>query len=70
MDNISEKEKSKFRIKLLEFEKQGLESYGKYLEDQLEFASKSTIRESYKKYIENQIVLNTEKIQKIEGKLE
>ncbi|MFT4802181.1 MAG: hypothetical protein ACI93N_001958 [Flavobacteriaceae bacterium] len=70
MENVTEQEKSKLRIKLLEFEKHGLESYGKYLLDQLEYASKSKIRASYKRYIENQIISNNEKIKKIENKLQ
>ena len=69
MEDITEQEKSNLRIKLLEFEKKGLESYEKYLQDQLEHASKRENRASYKKYIENQIVMNKEKIQRIENKL-
>jgi hypothetical protein len=70
MENVTEQEKSKLRIKLLEFEKYGLTSYGKYLQEQLEYASKSKIRTSYKKYIDNQIIMNDEKIKKIENKLQ
>jgi len=70
MEDVTEQEKSKLRIKLLEFEKHGLTSYGKYLQEQLEYASKSKIRASYKKYIENQIIINNEKIQKIEKKIQ
>ena len=69
MEKVTPQEKSTFKIKLLEFEKYGLEKYGNYLQDQLEFASKSKIRASYKKYVENQIIMNNAKIQKIENKL-
>jgi len=69
MENVTEQEKSKLRIKLLEFEKHGLILYGEYLQEQLEYASKSKIRNSYKKYIENQIIMKDEKNRKIESKL-
>lgn len=69
MSEISEKEKKTLKNKLKEFEKQGLESYTKYLYGQLDFASKSDSRASYKKYIENQIKRTKEKIERIENKI-
>ena len=69
MEKVTKKEKNKLVRKLLKFEKKGLISYGKYLDDQLVYASKKTIRKSYKKYIKDQILLNIKKLEKIEKKL-
>lgn len=69
MSDISKEEKKKLSQKLREFRKQGLLSYGKYLEEQLEFASREKSRKKYKKYIEDQIVANQKKISKIDAKL-
>ena len=69
MEDITEKEKSTLALKLLSFQKSGLESYGKYLNDQLEYATKSDNRKAYKKYIESQISMNIEKIKNIEEKI-
>jgi len=62
-------QKKTLKNKLKEFEKQGLESYAKYLDEQLKKASKSDSKDSYKKYIENQIQRTAEKIERIESKL-
>lgn len=69
MENVTEKEKRTLGQKLLEFQKTGLLSYGKYLADQLEFASKSESRNAYKKYVEEQIAINNQKIKEIDDKL-
>jgi uncharacterized membrane protein YgaE (UPF0421/DUF939 family) len=69
MSKVTPTEKKKFSKKLLEFQKKGLQQYGKYLNDQLKFASKSDIRKHYKKYIEDQIEQNNKKIKTIAGKL-
>lgn len=69
MENVSETEKSNLKQKLLEFQKKGLESYGEYLAEQLEYATKSDARKAYKKYVEDQIELNMKRINEIEGKL-
>jgi hypothetical protein len=58
-----------FTQKLLEFQKNGLEQYGKYLDQQLKIASKMKSSQLYKKYIEQQIVLKDKNIKKIEDKL-
>ena len=69
MEKIAASEKKKLSQKLLEFQKTGLASYGKYLAKQYESAAKSTSKNAYKHYIENQIELNKEKIDKIDKKL-
>ncbi|MCB0409363.1 MAG: hypothetical protein KDD29_04040 [Flavobacteriales bacterium] len=70
MENITENEKRTLTQKLLEFQKTGLLSYGKYLTEQLEFASKSESRNAYKKYVEEQIIMNNQKIKEIDDKLQ
>jgi hypothetical protein len=62
-------DKKKFTRKLLEFQKKGLLQYGKYLTDQLKFASRTELRKHYKKYVEDQLALNERKIKKIDIKL-
>jgi hypothetical protein len=69
MENVTENEKRTLSQKLLVFQRTGLESYGKYLTEQLEYASASKTRASYKKYIENQLEMNHEKISDIDEKL-
>lgn len=44
-------------------------SYRKYLNDQLESASKSNIKKAYTKYIEDQLVMNAQKIADIDENL-
>jgi len=70
MENVSENEKRNLKQKLLMFQKTGLVSYGNYLTEQLEFATKSDSRSAYKKYIEDQIELNNTKIKEIDEKLD
>lgn len=65
MSEISENDKSKLREKLREFQKKGLELYGKYLDEQLDYASNSESRSAYKSYVEEQIKLNEEKIKEM-----
>ena len=50
MGKVSEKKRNKLSKKLLKFERKGLVSYGKYLENQMVYASKKNIRKQYKKY--------------------
>lgn len=69
MEDVSEEEKKNLAQKLLGFQKQGLIAYGNYLQDQLVFASKSSIRNQYKKYIEDQIAMNLGKIMNIDSRL-
>lgn len=69
MENVTDTEKSTLKQKLLEFQKKGLESYGKYLVEQLEYAAKSDSRKAYKQYVEDQIELNIKRISEIEEKL-
>lgn len=69
MENITENEKRTLAEKLLEFQKTGLISYGKYLNDQLEYALNSENRAAYKKYVLEQIKMNNKKITKIDEKL-
>ena len=69
MENVTEIEKRTLGQKLLEFERTGLLSYGNYLTEQLEFASKSESRNAYKKYVQDQIEANDKKIAKIDEKL-
>jgi hypothetical protein len=69
MENVSENEKRNLKQKFFEFQKWGLESYGKYLAEQLEYASKSDLRNAYKKYIEKEIEMNILKINEIDEKL-
>lgn len=69
MEKVTKKVKGKLSKKLLKFERKGLISYGKYLGNQLTYASKKDIRKSYKKYIKDQILLNNKKLKKIEKKL-
>ena len=69
MDQVTEKEKKSLMNKFHEFQKSGLEAYGKYLQEQLDYASKSDSRKAYKKYIEDQIAMNTSKIEELQSKL-
>lgn len=69
MENVTEKEKRTLGQKLLEFQRPGLISYGKYLTEQLDYASKSESRNAYKKYIQDQIKINDKKVADIDEKL-
>ncbi len=69
MTKVTSEQKKGLSKKLLEFQKKGLEQYGKYLDQQLKLYSKGDLKKHYKKYIEDQIVMNDAKIQKIEAKL-
>lgn len=69
MENITENEKRSLGQKLLEFQRIGLVSYGNFLNEQLDFASKSDSRNAYKKYVQNQIEMNAQKINDIDEKL-
>ena len=70
MDNVTDYEKRNLLHKMLEFQKIGLVSYGKYLNAQLELASKSTMSDAYKKYVEDQLQLNNQKINELDQKLD
>lgn len=69
MENVTENEKKTLMQKLLEFQKSGLLSYGKYLTRQYEYASKSDSKSAYKKYIKEQIEMNNRNIDDIDEKL-
>lgn len=68
MTNTTNHKKSLSK-KLLEIQKNGLQQYGKYLDQQLIYASKTEIRKAYKKAIEYQITLNNRRIKNLEDKL-
>jgi hypothetical protein len=55
--------------KLLQFQRDGLQQYGKYLDQQLKSSVGKKIKEPYKKYIEQQIESNGKKIRRINDKL-
>ena len=55
--------------KLLEFEKSGLQKYGKYLDKQLKLSIKKRSHAKYKKHIERQIIQKDKKIEAIDKKL-
>lgn len=61
--------KKVFTQKFLEFQKNGLEQYGKYLAQQLKLTDKMILNQPYKKYIEQQIALNDKKIATVNEKL-
>jgi len=65
MENVTENEKKNLSEKLKEFQKKGLEAYGKYLDDQLVYAAKPDTRKAYKKYVEDQIKMNTDKLNRM-----
>jgi hypothetical protein len=69
MENVTENEKKSLGQKLLGFQRTGLVSYGKYLTEQLDYASKSELRNAYKRYVEDQIKMNDTKIVEIDEKL-
>lgn len=69
MENVTEIEKRTLGQKLLEFQRTGLVSYGKYLTEQLHYASKSESRKAYKKYVQDQIEMNNKKIADVDEKL-
>lgn len=69
MGEVSNTQKWIIRKKMLEFQKNGLVSYGNYLDDQLEYASKSKIRMAYKSYIEKEITRNNDKIRMLNERL-
>ena len=69
MENVTEKEKRTLGQKFLEFQRIGLVSYGKYLTEQLDYASKSESRNAYKKYVQDQIEINNKKIADVDEKL-
>ena len=69
MEDISKTEKKNLKRKFREFRKTGLEAYRKYLEKELESASKSDIKKAYKKYIEKELTDNAKRIEKINAKL-
>lgn len=70
MEQVTEIEKKTVTQKLLEFQKKGLVSYGKYLAEQLEFASQSESRKAYYQYVKKQLANNQKKISRINKKLE
>jgi len=69
MTKLTSDHKKTFSQKLLEFQKNGLQQYGKYLDQQLKIAERGKYHQQYKKYIEQQIIQKDTKIKKIEEKL-
>ena len=69
MEEVTESEKSTLKQRLLEIQRSGLQSYGKYLGEQLDYASKSEMRNAYKRYIQDQIEMNSQKIADLDEKL-
>lgn len=69
MDNITEQEKKTLGQKFLEFKKMGLESYGNYLQNELEYSAGKSNRKAYTKYIENELEMNAKKLSEIGRKL-
>lgn len=55
--------------KFREFQKNGLEKYGKHLEQQLKIASKSESKAAYKRYIEKEIINTNKKLEPLKNKL-
>lgn len=69
MDDLTPREKWSLTVKLLEFKKMGLVSYGKYLDKELEHSAPMANRRKYTEYIEKEISRNEKKLKKIEAKL-
>ncbi|MCF8257531.1 MAG: hypothetical protein K9J06_08265 [Flavobacteriales bacterium] len=69
MENEVKQEKKSLKQKLLAFQKMGLVSYGAYLTEQDELASRSDSKKAYRKYIQRQMEKNNQKIAKIDSKL-
>lgn len=61
--------KNSLARKLLQFQKNGLREYGKYLDQQLKASEGKKNREAYRKYIQQQIAATSKKIAGIEAKL-
>jgi hypothetical protein len=51
------------------FQKNGLEKYSKYLDQQLKIANKSESKVAYKIYIEKEIASTSKKLKSLEEKL-
>lgn len=69
MENVTNKQKWVIRSKMLEFQKNGLLSYGKYLEDQLRTTSNSQLKLAYRSYLEQEIQRNNDKIRMLNERL-
>jgi len=69
MAKISTDHKKNFIEKFLEFQKKGLQQYGKYLDQQLKLADKMKYGKAYKTYIEQQIILNDKRMKNIDNKV-
>lgn len=69
MEEVSENEKRGLKHKLLEFQKTGLLSYGRYLDNELENSKDKTNRRAYTRYIEQEIDRNKKKLEEIEETL-
>lgn len=61
--------KNVFAQKFNEFQLKGLESYGKYLKQQLKLSKTHENWDSYKKYIEKEILRNDKKIASVKDKM-
>jgi len=69
MAKVEPKHKKTLAQKLLTFQRNGLQQYGKYLDQQLKLTDKMRNATAYKKYIEKQIIYKDKKIKKIDNKL-
>jgi hypothetical protein len=69
MAKDNKEEKKHFAQKLLEFKKQGLISYGKYLDKEHNNSIDKPIKASYLEYIQKEIKSCQKRIDKIDVKL-
>ena len=66
MEKIILEQKKILSQRLLQFELNGLVQYGKYLVEQSENSDNKKYQKQYKNYIKKQIVVNDNKIKKVE----
>lgn len=69
MEEITENEKKGLMQKYREFQKMGLESYGRYLQDELAYSGNKENRKAYVRYIENEIKKIKVKIEEVSKKI-
>lgn len=69
MEDITKDEKKSLKKSMREFKKQGLQSYAKYLREQLAYAEKAEYRASYIRHLEQQVAETESKIARIDKKL-
>jgi hypothetical protein len=61
--------KKLIKQKFLNFQKSGLQQYGKYLKEQFKQASKSKLKKAYSAYLEKEMIKTEFKLHKLEGKI-